>query len=203
MSTIMADSTKAAAAPTRPTWTTTQTQTVHAIKAALADFKSPIVAAQTIAERSKLPEDCPLERDFSLSHAVALPPLDMPAEIVQGTNIQPSPTVYWTFGAASRKTTPSSVIFYIHGGGNTTNSPVSATYVPRYRQLLAAADREKTIIIAPAFRLATTPENAFPASHQDIFTVYTAVVRELGYNAHDVTVVGDSAGGNNGEYYSC
>jgi monoterpene epsilon-lactone hydrolase len=50
-------------------------------------------------------------------------------------------------------------------------------------------------IIAPCYRLATVPENTFPAALQDILAAYDFVISQ-GYKSSNITVAGDSAGGN-------
>ncbi|PWN39052.1 alpha/beta-hydrolase [Ceraceosorus guamensis] len=188
--------TDCATASTRPTWTDAQTRTVHSIRAAMAGFKSPVVPPLTLEELSRLPQDSVAPAGISITHAVAQPCKNLPLELVQDTNIQPKPVVYWTYRAEGDPAVPAKALFYVHGGGNTTNSPVSTTYIPRFHQLLESAGKKKTVVVAPAYRLATAPENAFPASLQDVFAAYMALLHDQGYEAQNISLIGDSSGGN-------
>ena len=61
-----------------------------------------------------------------------------------------------------------------------------------------AGDSVPCTIIAPCYRLATVPENAFPAALQDVLAAYDFVISR-GYKPSNTTIAGDSAGGNHGE----
>ncbi|KAH0836559.1 Alpha/Beta hydrolase protein [Lanmaoa asiatica] len=92
------------------------------------------------------------------------------------------------------------VIFYIHGGGNLYSHPTDVLYVNFFAPILRAvttgtADSVPCTIIAPCYRLATVPENTFPAALQDVLAAYDFVISQ-GYNPSNITVAGDSAGGN-------
>ena len=94
------------------------------------------------------------------------------------------------------------VIFFIHGGGNITGHPTHLPFVQFYAQLLRAvaslSGDAKYVLVAPSYRLATVPENAFPAALQDIVAAYDYVLGK-GYDTANVVVAGDSAGGNHGQ----
>lgn len=184
---------------TRPSWTEDQKQTVHSIRRAMRDFVSPLSPPVPIERLTELPDGSVVPDNLDALAAIAQPATNIPAELVQATNIKASQVVYWTFRLKGTTRKAERIIFYLHGGGNTTNSPVSPTYLPRFAQVLQKAGSE-TIIIAPAYRLATSPENAFPAAHQDVFTVWQEVVESHAYQGTDIILAGDSSGGNLGEF---
>jgi len=95
--------------------------------------------------------------------------------------------VEWT-EPASGVTDPRRVVIYLHGGG--------------YSSGLAAWARRATArlalglgcpVVAPDYRLA--PRFPFPAAHEDVLTVYRALVGAGGFTPQRVAVAGDSAGG--------
>ena len=95
------------------------------------------------------------------------------------------------------------VIFHIHGGGNVVGHPTQPPFVHFFIQLLRATaahteDGRKCVLIAPSYRLATVPENAFPAALQDLVAAYDYVL-DKGYKASNIVIAGDSAGGNHGQ----
>ncbi|KAG2068693.1 hypothetical protein BDR04DRAFT_1023776, partial [Suillus decipiens] len=53
------------------------------------------------------------------------------------------------------------------------------------------------IITAPSCRLATVPENLFPAALQDLFSAHHHLILK-GFATKNITIMGDSAGGNLG-----
>jgi len=95
--------------------------------------------------------------------------------------------VEWTEPAGG-VTDPTRVVIYLHGGG--------------YSSGLAAWARRATArlalglgcpVVAPDYRLA--PRFPFPAAHEDVLTVYRAVIGSSGVPPGRVAVAGDSAGG--------
>lgn len=95
--------------------------------------------------------------------------------------------VEWTEPAGG-VTDPSRVVIYLHGGG--------------YSSGLAAWARRATArltlglgcpVLAPDYRLA--PRFPFPAAHEDVLTVYRALIGPGGFAPQRVAVAGDSAGG--------
>lgn len=167
----------------------------------MVGFKSPLVPASSIDDLTKLPEGSTIPDTIEASASVAPSAANITKEYVEGTSIQPSQAVYWTYRLKGSPQKAQKVTFYIHGGGNTTNSPASSIYIPRFEQVLKKVG-PGFAVIAPAYRLATSPENAFPASHQDIFAAWQEVVGPQGYKAEDIIVAGDSSGGNLGEHDS-
>lgn len=87
------------------------------------------------------------------------------------------------------------VVLHIHGGaftvgtGRTAESGVMADLFLKHGKV--------GTIFAPQYRLSSRPESApFPAALQDSLTSYLYLVRTLGIPATDITLSGDSAGGN-------
>lgn len=83
------------------------------------------------------------------------------------------------------------VILYIHGGGWVTES------VETYNRVcLNLAQNTKKIVISIDYRLA--PEFKFPTSLYDCYAVYEALFKHqiLGVDFENITLMGDSAGGN-------
>ncbi|MCP5181702.1 MAG: alpha/beta hydrolase [Pseudomonadales bacterium] len=85
-------------------------------------------------------------------------------------------------------TDPHRVVMYLHGGG--------------YSNGLAAWARRATArlalglgcrVVAPDYRLA--PRFAFPAAHEDVLSVYQALIGEQGFAPEHIALAGDSAGG--------
>ncbi|KAF8449146.1 Alpha/Beta hydrolase protein [Boletus edulis BED1] len=92
------------------------------------------------------------------------------------------------------------VVFYIHGGGNISGHPADVQYTTLLAAILRALATGKgnsvpCIIVAPCYRLSTIPDNTFPAALQDILAAYDFVIGQ-GYKAFNITIAGDSAGGN-------
>ena len=85
------------------------------------------------------------------------------------------------------QTTPGKVLLYLHGGAYTLGSCDShrplVTHIARAGQVDA---------VMPEYRLA--PENPFPAGLADAVEVYR-VLLDRGYDADDIIIGGDSAGG--------
>ena len=77
------------------------------------------------------------------------------------------------------------VILYLHGGAYVAGN---IAYARGFASLLAA-DTHRTVLAA-AYRLA--PENPFPAAVDDAFCAYQYLI-ELGYNAKNISLVGESA----------
>ncbi|KAI1358715.1 alpha/beta hydrolase fold-3 domain-containing protein [Xylaria arbuscula] len=87
------------------------------------------------------------------------------------------------------------VVLHIHGGaftvgtGRTEESGAMADLFLKHGKV--------GLIFAPQYRLSSRPESApFPAALQDSLTSYLYLVRTLGIPASDITISGDSAGGN-------
>jgi acetyl esterase/lipase len=80
------------------------------------------------------------------------------------------------------------VILYIHGGGY---SGGLAKWARRAAARLARGTGGR--VIAADYRLA--PRFPFPAAHDDVLAVYSALIDEHGFSPRRVAVAGDSAGG--------
>ncbi|KAI1425783.1 alpha/beta hydrolase fold-3 domain-containing protein [Xylaria sp. FL1777] len=87
------------------------------------------------------------------------------------------------------------VVLHIHGGGFVIMDGRSAATAPMAD--LFRKHGKVSHIFAPQYRLASRPTSApFPAALQDTLTSYLYLVRTLGIPASNITVSGDSAGGN-------
>ncbi len=87
---------------------------------------------------------------------------------------------------------PFPVILYIHGGGWVIADLDTYDATPR-----ALANAVGAIVVSTHYRLA--PEHKFPAAHEDVFSVYQAVLKndwKRNYDPKRIAVVGESAGGN-------
>jgi acetyl esterase len=87
---------------------------------------------------------------------------------------------------------PSKVLIFFHGGGWVTGNIESYTKV-----CANMANRTGHTVISVDYRLA--PENPFPAGPEDCYQVMMEVFQELDSfhcKSDDVTLIGDSAGGN-------
>lgn len=87
---------------------------------------------------------------------------------------------------------PLPVIVYYHGGGWVIGS--LDVYDPSCRAL---AGRSGAIVVSVDYRL--SPENKFPAAHEDAYSAYAWVkanAASIGGNSAKVAVAGESAGGN-------
>lgn len=79
------------------------------------------------------------------------------------------------------------VILYLHGGAYVSGN---IQYASGFAGILAAETNRRVLSIA--YRLA--PENPFPAAVNDAFAAYEYLLNN-GYNAQDISLVGESAGG--------
>lgn len=82
----------------------------------------------------------------------------------------------------------SDIILYCHGGGFYTGSPKYARTITTKLALAASMD-----VLSFNYRLA--PEHPAPAALEDTLNVWNHLML-LGYDAKNITVCGDSAGGN-------
>lgn len=83
---------------------------------------------------------------------------------------------------------PHKIVLYLHGGGYSCGS------VDSYAALMARFAKETGIVyLGIDYRLA--PEHPFPAALEDATATYRWLLYEGGYAAHDIIVMGDSAGG--------
>lgn len=82
----------------------------------------------------------------------------------------------------------SKILIYTHGGGFVVGSSASHRKLAGH---MAKALGATALVLD--YRLA--PENPFPAQIDDVVAVYKALLAD-GFNAEDITTIGDSAGGN-------
>lgn len=86
-----------------------------------------------------------------------------------------------------RQNTPGKVLLYLHGGAYVLGSCHS------HRHMVSYLAREGHVdALLPEYRLA--PEDRFPAAVDDAVAVFRWLISQ-GYNADDIIVAGDSAGG--------
>ncbi|KAI0976776.1 alpha/beta hydrolase fold-3 domain-containing protein [Xylaria arbuscula] len=87
------------------------------------------------------------------------------------------------------------IVLHLHGGGFVIGDGRSDASGPMADLLLKHG--KVSYVFAPQYRLASLPTSApFPAAPQDTLTSYLYFVRTLGIPASNITVSGDSAGGN-------
>ena len=137
------------------------------------------------------------------------PPLSTPLPLIDSSALKnPERVPIFYYSLRSEKPTANAledtkVVFFIHGGGNITFHPTDVQYTNLFAAMLralatGAGDSVPCTIIAPCYRLATVPENTYPAALQDILAAYDFVISQ-GYKPSNITIAGDSAGGNHGE----
>jgi hypothetical protein len=145
------------------------------------------------------------------AHVEIAPPLSAPLPLIDSSALKnPERVPIFYYSLRNEKPTASApedtkVIFFVHGGGNVVNHPTSIQYTDLFAAMLRAlatgsGNSVPCTIIAPCYRLATVPENTFPAALQDILAAYDFVISQ-GYKSSNITVAGDSAGGNHGERF--
>ena len=174
----------------------------------------PQGTAESVDERARLPDPESAPADVTVRVEIA-PPSPQPHPLLNIAALKtPERVPIYSYALHSDRAefdaepADTHVIFFIHGGGNVTGHPTLAPFVQFYTQLLrevaslsgnvAAAAAAKCVLIAPSYRLATVPENTFPAALQDLVAAYDYVLGK-GYNASNIVIAGDSAGGNHGQ----
>ena len=166
--------------------------------------------AESVDERARLPEPGTVPGDVTVRVEIA-PPSPQPHPLLDSPALKtPERVPIYFFSLHSDRAESESdadlantrVIFFIHGGGNITGHPTHLPFLQFYAQLLRAVASHsgdaKCVLIAPSYRLATVPENAFPAGLQDVVAAYDYVLGK-GYDASNIVLAGDSAGGNHGQ----
>jgi acetyl esterase/lipase len=186
--------------PTRPSWSPQQAAAAHAIRQRFANFVLPSGTALSEAERAAVPTTG-VPPGLAI-RSVLVPPADgLPPALLDGRIVpSPVPAFFYSLEDASAKSAEpprTCVVLWIHGGGNVLNSPTAPQFLPKYKEFLDALG-EGYVIFAPAYRLATVPENTFPANIQDVFSAFIYLIRE-GYDPENITIGGESSGGNSGE----
>lgn len=185
------------------------------MRATLANSPTPLGTAESVDERSRRPDPESVPADVTVRIEIA-PPSPEPHPLLDSSVLKkPERVPIYFYALRSDSSHPevdlanTRVIFFIHGGGNVVGHPTHPPFIEFYAQLLRAvashsSDATTTpncVLVAPSYRLATVPENAFPAALQDLVAAYDYVLSK-GYNASNVFIAGDSAGGNHGQYTS-
>ncbi|KAG2367953.1 Alpha/Beta hydrolase protein [Suillus spraguei] len=167
----------------RASWTPAQAAALRGIRTTIGAFKPTFGQAQSPAERAQVPAS------------------------IHSTSIQPGQVpVFFCADALSESSADAKndikVILHLHGGGNVSGHPVEQRFMSFFSRILCALWKRSgsqgssaPIIAAPSRRLATVPENLFPAALQDIFSAYHHLILK-GFAAENITITGDSAGGN-------
>ncbi|KAG9312875.1 Alpha/Beta hydrolase protein [Chiua virens] len=187
------------------------------LRAWLASVTFPLGIAESLKERARQPKSGSLPADMTVR--VEISPPSRPPPLLDTSMLkmpEPVPLYFFTLrsGDEDQAQSPSDfldqdthVIFFIHGGGNITGHPTHTRFINLFAQILRSVAshshgengtrtvKSKWVVIAPSYRLATVPENAFPAALQDLVAAYDYVLGK-GYNASNIVVAGDSAGGN-------
>lgn len=167
------------------------------VRARFKDAFAPATTAAPLEQRARLPDPADLPADLTVQVEIATPSshalLDVPLRAPERV-----PVFFYALGASPPDPAPTRVLFFIHGGANLIGHPTETLYLQLFTSLLRAAPAP-CIVAAPCYRLATTPENAFPAALQDVVAAYDHVLAQ-GYSPSNIVFVGDSAGGNHGRH---
>ena len=94
-----------------------------------------------------------------------------------------------TLKVSTPNSDPQRVFLYYHGGGYAMGSPES-----HYSLVSYLAEITGTTIYAPDYRLG--PEYKYPAQLEDGVKTYQALIEDHGYSSNQISIGGDSAGGN-------
>ncbi|KAF8557719.1 alpha/beta-hydrolase [Imleria badia] len=166
--------------------------------------EAPMGSSMPFDKRAHLPTaDIP---DNLIARGEIAPPLSTLLPLLDPSALKkPERVPIFFYSLRSENPTPSApedtkVIFYVHGGGNLASHPTDVQYTTLFAAMLRAlatdaGDSVPCIVIAPCYRLATVAENTFPAALQDVLAAYDFVISQ-GYKPSNITVAGDSAGGN-------
>lgn len=175
----------------------------------LTSLPPRISAAESVDQRARHPDPAHVPTDVSVHVEIAPPsPHPHPHPLLDSTGALKSPqrvpVYFYALHSDRVESEPADtrVIFFIHGGGNVTGHPTHPPFINLYTQLLRAiashsGNAGKCVLVAPSYRLATVPENTFPAALQDIVAGYDYVLSK-GYKTSNTFIAGDSAGGSHG-----
>lgn len=162
--------------------------------------------AESVDERARSPNPAHLPTGVTARVEIA-PPSPHPHPLLKNSGLKTPERVPVCFYALHSDQTESEitdtrVIFFIHGGGNVTGHPADQSFIGLITQLLHAVashsgGASKCAIVAPSYRLATVPENTFPAALQDVLAAYEYIL-EKGYKPSNIVLAGGSAGANHG-----
>ena len=166
----------------------------------------PSNTVESVDQRARLPDPAHVPTDVTVRVEIAPPSLH-PHPLLEGSALKTPERVPVYFYAlhsdqAESEVADTHVIFFIHGGGNVVGHPTQEPFIQCFAQLLRAVaarsgNASKCVLVAPCYRLATVPENTFPAALQDVLAAYQYVLGK-GYKASNIVPTGDSAGGNHG-----
>lgn len=188
-----------------------QRNALPALRAMFNDLPIPFGTAASLDERAQQPNPGTFPADVTVRVEIA-PPSPHPHPLLNSSTLKTPervPVYFFTLHDDRLQSEPgpdvadTHVTFFIHGGGNVVGHPAYPPFVEFYIQLLRAVathsgDVRKCVLVAPSYRLATVPENAFPAPLQDLMAAYDYVLGK-GYKASNIVIAGDSAGGNHGQ----
>ena len=184
-----------------------QRRALPELRAMFASAEYTFGSSMPFDKRAHLPTTG-IQDDITARVEIA-PPLSTPLPLIDRSALKnPERVPIFYYSLHSEKPTASApedtkVVFFVHGGGNVVNHPTDVQYTDLFATMLRAlatggGDSAPCTIIAPCYRLATVPENTFPAALQDILAAYDFVISQ-GYKPSNITIAGDSAGGNHGE----
>ncbi|EIW74192.1 alpha beta-hydrolase [Coniophora puteana RWD-64-598 SS2] len=201
----------------RPSWTPEIEAGVRAFRDAVKSSHRQIGAAASPTERATLPrsENIPdgvaVDGFVVVPHGVhfaggdAIKTVQLPKSVVlppqlHGPRIAPDAVPCFTYerkGRSGTKPEETNVIFFVHGGGNVAGHPADyGTPGPRWVPAISnLAKRFDGFVVAPSYRLASVPENTYPANLQDLWFAYQYLLNQ-GYQPKNIRLVGESAGGN-------
>ena len=94
-----------------------------------------------------------------------------------------------TWKVSTPNSDPNRILLYYHGGAYSMGSPKS-----HYSLVSYLADITGTTIYVPDYRLG--PENKYPAQLEDGVRAFKALINDFNYSSEQITIGGDSAGGN-------
>lgn len=196
--------------PTLPSWTPQQAAALHGLRTASSGFGPTFGQAQSITERSQVPSEG-IPKGVHISCELA--PSSQPPTSIHSNSIRPGqvPIFFYSSTPSESPTdvrNDTKVILHIHGGGGISGHPADQRFVGFLSCMLhalgekfAAQGSNSPIIAAPSYRLATVAENLFPAALQDLFSAYHYLISQ-GFVAENITIAGDSAGGNLGASFN-
>ncbi|KAF8449145.1 Alpha/Beta hydrolase protein [Boletus edulis BED1] len=173
--------------------------------ALISSFVTPPSTAESLDERGRRPDPEHIPADVTV-HIEIAPPSTQPHPLLDNSLLKTPervPIYFFALRPESESDVPRAttrVIFFIHGGGNIVGHPTNPPFLQFYMQLLRAIaasgdSATRCVLVAPCYRLATVPENVFPAALQDLVAAYDHVLG-MGYDASNIVIAGDSAGGN-------
>ena len=192
---------------TLPSWTPQQATALHGLRTALGSFAPTFGQAQSVIERAQVPSEG-IPEGVHISCELAPPSSQVPAPI-HSDSIQPGQVPIFFYSSTLSKSSADGnnaiqVVLHVHGGGGVAGHPADQRFIGFFSRMLCALGEKSAaqgsstpIIAAPSYRLATVTENLFPAGLQDLFSAYHHLISQ-GFAAENITIAGDSAGGNMG-----